>query len=458
MNNVTKYVGEEDLPVMNGARYSAVKLLSRYERSDSYIDKLLDHELSHAELNQPDKSLLTEIVNGTIRWRGRLDWILNGFYRGDYQKCLNIVKNSMRVALYQILFLNKIPVASAVDEAVEIVKRIQGEKTANIVNGVLRNIARNIPNIRYPDKEEDVVYYLSVIYSHPKWMVKRWLERYGEEFTEKLLFANTNRPYIPLRINSMKTDRDTVAEALNKMNIIYYTTPYFYDALLLKNPNQNIFSSELFQNGFATVQDPSAALAARLAQPQEGMTVIDLCAAPGGKSFYLAEMMHDKGTVIALEKYRSKLRFIEEGASRIGLNSIKTLTDDARTYMPENPADIVFADVPCSGLGTLSKKPDIKWKKDTEDVQKIAVLQREIMENAARTIKVGGIFIYSTCTIEYEENQENVEWFLGAHPEFELDPAENYLNKDVCLDGYYQVFPNIHEIDGAFAARFVKRS
>lgn len=288
-------------------RAKAVKILSRFERSDSYLDKLMEHELEDSDLSFLDKSLLTELVNGVIRWRGKLDWVLTGFYFGDYQKNLNIVKNAMRVALYQIQFLDKIPLYASVNEAVELVKRLQGEKTAGMVNGVLRNIARNLEVVRYPLKEDDVVYYYSVIYSHPRWMVKRWLDRFGESDTEKLLQRNNLRPHIPIRINMLKYSPRDFLFYLRENNIYHYHSQFSDNSFNIKVPGRSIFSMEQFREGKITVQDTSATLATKLAAPLPGQTVLDLCAAPGGKSFYLAELMNDEGRVIAIDKYPSKL-------------------------------------------------------------------------------------------------------------------------------------------------------
>lgn len=448
---------DEDKVFLSGARFSAIRILSRFERSDSYIDKLLDYEMRTGNLNPMDKNLLNEVVHGVIRWKGKLDWVLVGFYHGDYLKCLNIVKNAMRVALYQILYLDRIPIPAAINESVEIVKRVQGEKTAGIVNGVLRNIARNIDNIRFPDKGEDIIYHFSVMYSHPRWMVKRWLERYGEIQAEKLLFTNNRRPYATLRVNHLKAKPDHVIEVLRNYNMYYFVSPYLKNSIVVKSNKPEIPSLDMFKDGWVTIQDTSASLAAYLAQPKEGDRIADLCAAPGGKAFYLAEMMNDNGKVYAIDQYQSKLKFIEEGAERLGLTTIETMIGDATTIEFEEPLDIVFTDVPCSGLGTLAKKPDIKWKREREDIYVLVDTQRKILENAAKILKPGGVLLYSTCTIEPEENVENIEWFLNKHTEFELDPAENYLQPELCKAGYMMLYPHIHNIDGAFAARLIKR-
>ena len=193
-----------------------------------------------------------------------------------------------------------------------------------------------------------------------------------------------------------------------------------------------------------------------MANAKPGDKIIDLCAAPGGKSFLLAEQIEDKGEIIAIDKYPSKLKFIEDGKSRLAINSIKTLVADARNLDVENEFDIVFLDAPCSGLGTLQKKPDIKWKRDKEDIKTLTATQKELLESAAKITKPGGVIIYSTCSIEPEENYEIVEKFLAEHSEFELDPAEKYLPEKVCSRGFMQTFPHIHYCDGAFAARLIK--
>ncbi|MFP4527744.1 MAG: 16S rRNA (cytosine(967)-C(5))-methyltransferase RsmB [Candidatus Kapaibacterium sp.] len=443
--------------IFSSARYIAVKLLNRYDRSDSYIDKLLAAELAHSDLNYPDKALLTELVNGVIRWRNKLDWGLNGFYFGDYQKCLNMVKNAMRVAFYQIMFLDRIPVPAAINESVEIVKRIQSQKTANVVNGVLRNLARNIDNIRYPRRGDDLVYHMSIIHSHPKWMVRRWLDRFGESETERLLAVNNSRGKVIIRINNITTNREEVTQFLKKNNIDFELSPYSERSVIITSRGVDMASTELFRQGKITIQDTSATMACELAAPAEGSTIYDLCAAPGGKSFLLAEISGNSGRVVAIDKYKSRLRFIDEGAQRLGLDSIETYIYDSTQDLPFDPADLVITDVPCSGLGTLSKKPDIKWKREPEDFPKIIQIQRNIMANAARMVRPGGVFLYSTCTIEPEENTGNVEWFLENYPEFEIDPAEKYLPAEVCRDGFMQTFPHIHATDGAFAARMIKK-
>jgi 16S rRNA (cytosine967-C5)-methyltransferase len=439
----------------SGPRGTAVKILNRVERTDSYLDKVLDAELRLGELSDPDKGLLTELVHGVLRWQNKLDWVLNGFSHGNFAKSEINVKNTLRVALYQILFLDRVPHSAAVNEGVEFIKRIRGDKPAGLVNAVLRNIIRNIDGIRYPDPGEDEVQYLAVFLSHPQWMVKRWLPRYGRAETEQLMLANNERPGMALRINRLKIDPADFKRRLDDNHITYSASRYITHFVRVKTLT-GIGQMDLFRNGLFTIQDESAALPCQLLDPQPGQRVIDLCAAPGGKTTNIAEMMKNEGEIIALDKYEAKLNLILSACERLGLRIVRLRAADA-TQFDDLPADRVLLDAPCSGLGTLAKKPDIKWKRDLSDITKLNVTQRALLENGARLVKPGGVLVYSTCTTEPEENEGIVGQFLAQHPEFHIDPADRFVHKDlVTPQGYAATFPHKHSMDGAFAARLVK--
>jgi len=440
-----------------GARGAAIRILSRFERSDSYVDKLLDAEFRLGNLSPQDKALLTELVNGVIRWQAKLDWILTGFYHGEFEKCLTPVKNAMRIALYQVLFLTKIPHSAAINESVEVIKRIKGEKSAGVVNGVLRNVLRNINAIRYPRKDDDIHWYYSVMYSHPRWLVKRWIERFGETQAEELLKANTQRPMLTVRTNRLVSEPSFVYDWLTEHDIPRQQSVLLEESFEVSSL-RDIVGTELFTRGMVSIQDTSATLAARLAQAQPGNTVFDLCAAPGGKSFVIAEMMKNTGSIIALDKYEQKLRFVDNDAQRLGISIITTAVGDAMSFTHERKADIVLTDVPCSGFGTLAKKPEIKWRRELKDIEQLTKTQDAILHNASQLVKVGGVLLYSTCSIEPEENYLRIENFLAEHPNFRLDDASQYLPADVCKDGYMQTFPHLHHTDGAFAARLIKHT
>lgn len=448
---------ESQEPLFHGARGVAVRILTRIEQSDAYLDKLLNYELGSHELNDQDRRLLTELATGVLRWQGKLDWILTGFYHGEFSKCIPVVRNALRVALYQIIFLDKIPHAAAVNESVEIVKRLKGERSANVVNGVLRSVIRRLDAITYPEQTGDISRYLAIMLSHPQWMVKRWVTRFGPEETTKLLEANNARPHLSLRVNPMRASSELVMERLRERGLSPRPSSYLPDVVVVDGLS-GIERDPMFREGWYTIQDEGATLASRLAGAEPGMRVIDLCAAPGGKSTAMAESMKGTGEVIAVDKYESKLRLVNSSAERLGLaGTISTATGDARTVALD-PADVVLVDAPCSGLGVLTKKPDIKWKRTVEDIDAMTALQSQILEHAAKLVKPGGHLVYTTCTIEEAENEERIREFLAKHPEFELVNAAELLPPPVVNEeGFLQTLPHRHGVDGTFGARLRRK-
>lgn len=452
-----QFILGNSINLYSGVRGLAVKILNRVDRTDAYLDKLLEIEIKNSELSGKDKALLFEIVHGVIRWLGRIDWILNGFYKGQFSKCIPNVKNSMRVALYQILFLDRVPHHAAVNESVEFVKKLQGEKSANLTNAVLRNIIRNKNGIRYPNREEDPVGYLSAYFSHPSWMVKRWIARYGEHETEKLLIANNNKPLHTLRVNKIRTSVDQLKSLLKSVNLSYTEGKYLAEYLQL-NVLTNITSWEYFQKGYFSIQDESTGFSCKALDPKPGMKILDLCAAPGGKTAFLADMMQNKGEIVALDKFESRLELFNRNIERLGINIVRSVAQDALIFN-EKDFDGIIADVPCSGLGTLTKKPDIKWKKYLGDIRKLNKIQLKLITKAASLVKVGGTVVYSTCTIEPEENIGIINQFLEKHPNFKLINLADMFNKDLIDEnGCLQTLPIKHKIDGAFVAKLVRTS
>jgi 16S rRNA (cytosine967-C5)-methyltransferase len=436
-----------------GVRGLAVKILNRVERTDSYLDKLLDYEMKNTELSGPDKALLFEIVHGVIRWMGRLDWVLNGFYKGQFSKAIPNLKNGLRVALYQVLFLDRVPDYAAVNEAVEFVKKLQGQKPADLTNAILRNIVRSKNGIRYPDPNEDLVGYLSAYYSHPSWMVKRYLTRFGKEKTEKLLTANNEKPFLTLKINSVKTNPAEFKSLLDSVNLRFISGKYLPEFFKLQNLT-NITAWEYYGKGYFNIQDESAGLACKLLDARQGMRILDMFAAPGGKTAYIASLMNDEGEIIALDRFESRLSILEKNMERLGFKSIKIFAADAMEFN-DGLFDRVLADVPCSGTGTLSKKPDIKWKRDLIDIGRMNENQLKYITKAASLVKPDGYFVYSTCSIEPEENFAIVEKFLNKNPNYQLVNARGIFPDELIDEhGCIQTLPHVHQMDGAFAAKF----
>jgi 16S rRNA (cytosine967-C5)-methyltransferase len=438
-----------------GVRGLAVKILNRVERTDAYLEKLLDNEMRDAELSGPDKALLYEIVHGVVRWMGRLDWVLNGFYKGQFSKAIPNLKNCLRVALYQILFLDRVPDYAAVNEAVEFIKKLQGQKPADLTNAILRNIIRSKNGIRYPDPEEDLIGYISAFHSHPSWLVKRYVNRFGRESTEKLFAANNEKPFLTLKLNAIKVQHEEFKSLLNSVNLKYLQGKYLQDFFKLQNLT-NITAWEYYNNGFFDVQDESAGLACKLLDVKPGLRVLDMCAAPGGKTSYIAGLMQDHGEIVALDRYESRLHVLSKNIKRLGLKSIRPLVMNAMEYN-RTDFDRILVDAPCSGTGTLSKKPDIKWKVNLLDIKKLSELQYSLLSKASTLLKKDGVLVYSTCSIEPEENFEVVKKFLESNPNFKLLRAEESVSKElVDENGCISTLPHIHQLDGAFAAKLIR--
>lgn len=440
-----------------GPRGSAVKILNRVERSDSYLDRLLEAEMRATEMNELDKGLMNEIVTGVIRWQAKLDWVLTGFFHGNFTKAETNVRNTLRVALYQVLFLDRIPHSAAVNEAVEFIKRLRGQKLADLVNAVLRNIVRNLENIRYPDINEDRIQHLAVTESHPYWLTKRWIERFGFDEAKRLMEANNQRPDLTLRVNRLKIDFKYFLSQLELHQIQFTRSPYI-DFFVRVRHMADIGGSEMFKQGFFVVQDESAGLAVKLLDPQAGDRVIDLCAAPGGKTTFIGELMRNIGEIVAVDRYDTRLNLVKIACQRLGIANTHYITADAAT-VEATPADRVLVDAPCSGFGVLAKKPDARWRREPEDLRKLVQIQCDILENGAKLVKPGGILVYSTCTTEPEENFDLIKRFLEHHPEFTIESADQFIHKDlVTQDGTIETLPQKHGMDGAFAVRLKKNS
>ncbi len=446
--------------IYSDARSLAVKILTRVERTDAYLDKLIDFEIRTDLLNDYDKSLLNEICHGVIRWMRRLDWFLNGFYRGNWEKCTPEIKNTLRVALYQILFLNKIPDFAAVNEAVEFVKRISTQKHADVVNGLLRTIIRTKNDLVYPTREIDEIKYLGIMQSHPNWMIRRWIERFGFDDAALLAESNNKRPILTLRINTLKASKDEIFKRFDERSIVYRTCRYI-DYFVTLRLMSKIYLDEDFKDGKYTVQDESAGLPAVLLKPTENDMILDMCAAPGGKSTHIAQLLGGKGKVYSVDKFDAKIRMMKQNAERLGITNIEFIQDDAADLQDDRVKDLKFdkilLDAPCSGLGVLSKKPEIRWKREFEDILALTEIQKNLLNSAVKYLKPGGVIVYSTCSTEQEENMDVVKDFLEKNPDFRIDNASQYVKSElVNAEGCIETFPHRHNIDGSFAARLVR--
>ncbi|MGC8652684.1 MAG: 16S rRNA (cytosine(967)-C(5))-methyltransferase RsmB, partial [Candidatus Kryptoniota bacterium] len=435
------------------AREIAVKILSRIESTDSYLDKLLDMELRESKLSQIDRSFLTELVNGTIRWKLKIDYVISQFYRGDYTKLDINIKNALRLAMYQILFLERVPHSAAVNESVEFVKKLKGQYLANLSNAILRTSIRKLNLVEYPPIEDDPVKALSIIHSFPAWLVRRFINRFGVYETEQLLVSLNDRPHLSLRVNLNRTSPEKLIEKFRNAELKAEKGKYLPEFIYVEGLSR-IGELEDFKEGFFTVQDESAGIVSRLLDPHPGERILDLCAAPGGKSSHIWELTNGNVDLVAVEKYENRSRLLVSSLMRVGNPNPNVVTADASTFKSDRQFDRILIDAPCTGFGVIRKKPDSKWKREPEDITKLNIIQTAILENAAGLLKSNGILVYSTCTMETMENQDVINAFLSRHPEFTLEKADQFIDKSlVSKDGFVETFPHRHDLDGSFAAR-----
>ena len=438
-------------------RQLAIKILRRIEKTDAYVDIIIDNELQKSKLSRNEKGFVNELVNGTLRWRGKLKWLIVQFYDGKYKKCPSNIKYILEVTLYQLLHLYNIPDYAAINEGVLLAKKLNGNYWARKVNGILRSIIREKQQLAYPDINYNAAEFIAVKYSHPQWLVERWINRYGVEDTQKLCEANNQTPEISLRVNRITISTQKLQNILLKEKIEVRQPGYLSEFLKVKKlPNLSKYKP--FQQGLFSIQDESAGLVAHLVDPKPGELIVDLCAAPGGKTTHIAELAANKCYILANDLYFNRLLLIRQNIKRLGLQNINLLNADAAKYLNVK-ADKVLVDAPCSGFGVLSKRSDLRWKRTSLQVEQVIKVQLQVIAAAALLVKRGGTLVYSTCTIEPDENENIINNFLIKNPNFIIDNPVNYVSKKLISNGkYIYTYPHIHNMDGSFAVRLIKRN
>ena len=443
----------------HNSRELALKILFQINEEGAYANLALDKALfPYKDLDHRDRALITEIVYGSVKNRGRLDYVLNQFAKTKVKKMDHWTRNNLRMALYQIMFLDKVPDSAAVDESVKLAKKYG--HSDKFVNAVLRNYLRGKDAIQWPDKAKQPIEYLCVEYSFPQWMVERFIQQYGMENTEKLLQYYNQPAPLWIRTNTLKISREALKLQLEQEGLAVRESRYTPEGLQILSA-VNLHQLKSFQDGLFTVQDESSMLVALAAEPGQNQRVLDVCSAPGGKSTHMAQLMKNTGVIYACDIHKHRLELIEENCRRLGITNIKTVEQDGTvlTRRWQEPFDVIVCDVPCSGLGVLGRRADARWSKESEDIAGLCGVQKRILEEAAKLVVPGGTLIYSTCTITPEENQNMVEQFLKRHPEYELDDTitDCWLNMDKDTKGYVQFLPFEDDMDGFFIARMVRR-
>lgn len=436
-------------------RKLAVDILVKVDIDKAYADIALDQVLRSATLSDKDRSLLTEIVYGTLRWRGRIDFDLKQLMRRPLEETEPFIRNVLRITLYQITFLDRVPEYAAVNEAVNLTKTHAGNRLSGFVNGVLRNFTRT-KKIAAPPETSGVAA-LATYWSHPEWLIKNWIEYLGETDIAPLLAANNRQAPLVLRVNLFRTDREALLRLFKAQGIEALPTNWSPQGIVVHSqvPVDRLPGHEA---GLFQVQGESSQLVAYLLDPYPGENILDACAAPGGKATHIAELMGDRGQVTAADRSPKGLAKVHENALRLRLESIRTMQADMTKQIAgaSRIYDRVLVDAPCSGLGTLRSHPEIKWNRGIDDLTRLHSLQRKILAQAASYLKPEGILVYSTCTLTAVENENTVNEFLRRHGEFVLEDAASYLpdnTKQLVRGKYFMTLPHRHDTDGFFAAR-----
>lgn len=431
--------------MIDKTRELALKILYKIDKEQAYSNIVLNDEIkqNRKNLNDKDIGLISEIVYGVVTWKLTIDEIIKKYSKIKLKKISPWILNILRMGVYQIIFLDKIPKSAAVNESVNLAKRYGHNSSSNFVNAVLRKIEKNDYEEFFQIKDD--IERISKTTSMPEWIIRELLKNNNIETVNEICKNSNLKPKLTIRINKLKADKNQMKTMLKDRCIEYKETEY-EDFLTLEKV-KNIENLDLFKNGFFTVQDISAGLTAKMLDPKKGEKILDACSAPGGKTTYIAELMNNEGYIQAWDIHEHRTKLVEQTAERLGINIINTKIKDATIYDKnlENQFDRILLDVPCLGIGVIKRKPDIKWKRKPEDISGICEIQQKILENCSKYLKIGGILIYSTCSILKDENEKNIQEFLCKNKVFDI------IDNDII-----NIAPDT-EKDGFFICKLIKK-
>lgn len=447
--------------MVDKAREVALKTLYRINNEGAYSNIALDEEISKnaQKLNAKDIGLISEIVYGVITWKLTIDEIIKKYSKIRLKKISPWILDILRLSIYQIVFLDKIPKSAAVNEGVNLAKRYGHRSSSGFANAILRKVEKqdyeDFKNIK--DEKER----LSKQYSMPLWIIEELMgEGLELEKIEEICISSNIRPKVSIRINTLKTNKEELKHILENENI--KATDGILKDFLVLDKAKNIEKLESFKNGLFTVQDEAAGLTSLILDPKKGESILDACSSPGGKTTYIAQLVENEGQIIAFDIHEHRTRLVEQNAKRLGVNIIETKVQDASKFEEKyvNKFDKILLDVPCLGIGVLKRKPDIKWQKKKEDVKEISEIQYKILENCSKYLKPKGELVYSTCSIIKEENEDLIEKFLQKNKEFKLEKIENieedFFKKYLKNEQFLQVYQN-KKTDGFFICKLLKK-
>lgn len=448
-------------------RMQAWNLLQKIERSSGFADLILDQTFSQTPNLRPvDRAYISEMVLGTLRWQGRLDVIIRHALKFREKKMDPRMLHLLRLGAYQLLFMDRVPPSAAVNESVRLAKAVfKNEKISGFVNALLRMIARKQENDSFPPFQDQPVEHITQALSHPPWLVERWVAEFGPELARRLCAANNRRPPFTVRVNTLKISREDLRVRFGSSGLSSTPAEFSPEGLILeKSP---LLSEEsLFQQGMYFVQDEASQIIPHLLDPQPGERMLDACAAPGGKTTHLAQLMKNRGEIFALDLHESRIRLIRENCARLGISIVRPARADASHPLPfpqDDLFDRILLDAPCTGLGILHRNPEARWRRQPEDISRLQRLQKTLLDNLAPWLKPGGILVYSTCTMTREENDRVVDSFVNLHADFDLEDLRSVLPSSYhpLIDGkgFLRTYPEMivrsegYRMDGFFAAR-----
>lgn len=432
-------------------RELAMQVLQKVHIEGAYANVVLVETLREVQLSERDRRFLTELVYGVTKAGVSLDYMI-GRYVADLRKAQPAIRELLRLGFYQIFCMDRVPPSAACNTAVELAKKHGRRGAESFVNGVLRAALREPERAAFPDGRD--ARSLALRTWHPQWMVERWIRTYGYERTEELCRCNNTSAPLSMRVNTLRTNRDALMEQLAAAGAQVRASAWVPDGIVL-DAHGALDELAALREGLAQVQDESSMLVAHILGAEPGMTVIDACAAPGGKTTHIAQRMENRGRILAFDIYEEKIRRIERNAKRLGISIIEAHLSDACEIgaVYAGQADRVLVDAPCSGLGVLRRKPDARWKKSARDAKTLPSLQHAILESAAQTVKKGGVLVYSTCTMEECENAAVVNAFLETHTDFALEEMGRFLPVQKTAERMVQIMPEADGPDGFFIAR-----
>ena len=442
---------------MDKARETAMKVLYAVHENGAYANVALVAACREARLDDLERRFVTELVYGAVKAGNTLDWIIRQYTERPLRKMAPYVRAVLRLGVFQLFFLDKIPPSAVCNESTDLMKKYGHIGTARFVNAILRTAAREPEKAQILEGKDESAY-LSLRMQHPVWLIRRWLRAYGRKETEQLCAFNNAPAVLSLRTNLLRTTRKSLMEHLRDEGAEVRPSEWTPEGILCTG-HGSLDASRSLREGLFQIQDESSMQVAHVVAPKPGEFVLDMCSAPGGKTTHLAEIMGNQGRIVALDIYDTKLARVEENAKRLGISIIETKCIDSREAgrIFEGKADRVLLDAPCSGLGVLRRRPDARWRKSEEEITRLPELQRELLESAAYAVRAGGVVVYSTCTIEPAENEELVRDFLAAHNEFVQEKTGEYLPLRPSTSDMVQFYPQRDGIDGFFIARLKRK-